>query len=98
MTGANRAGRVMSRCGLRRGARVQRLQVAVGVERGHAAGAGRGDRLAIDVVGDVAGGEHAGDAGRGGIALAAALDHDIAAVHRELAVEESRCWACGRWR
>ena len=37
---------------------------ALGVDGGHAAGAGRGDRLAVDVVGDVAAREHAGDLGR----------------------------------
>ena len=54
--------------------RVELLQIAVGIERGHAAGAGRGDGLAVDVIGDIAGGEHARQAGRGGIALAAAVD------------------------
>ncbi len=37
---------------------------ALGLERGHAAETGGGDRLAEDVIGDVAGGEHALDAGR----------------------------------
>ena len=37
----------------------------LGVERGHAAGAGGGDRLAVDLVHHVAAGEHAGDAGPG---------------------------------
>ena len=34
-------------------------QPAFGVEGGHAAGAGRGDRLTVGVVGDVPGGENA---------------------------------------
>src|ERR1041384_2972887 len=34
---------------------------AFGVDGGHAAGAGGGDRLTVDVVGDVAAGEHARD-------------------------------------
>src|SRR5688572_6005282 len=34
---------------------------ALGVDGGHAAGAGRGHRLPVDVVGDVAAREHAGD-------------------------------------
>src|SRR5712664_1719702 len=38
---------------------------ALGVDGGHAAGAGGGDGLAIDRVGRVARGEHAGDAGLG---------------------------------
>ena len=37
----------------------------LGVERRHAAHAGRGHRLAVDRVGDVAGGEDPGDRGRG---------------------------------
>src|SRR5262249_33098975 len=40
-------------------------QIALGLERGHTALPGGGDRLAVDVVGNVAGGEHAGDGGRG---------------------------------
>ena len=40
-------------------------QPAFGVERRHAAAAGRGDRLAIIIVGHVAGGKHALDAGVG---------------------------------
>ena len=39
------------------------LQIFVRVERGHASGAGRGDGLAIDMIGHIAGGEYAGDAG-----------------------------------
>ena len=42
-----------------------RGEEALGFERRHAAQAGGGDRLAVDVVGDVAGGEHAGHRGRG---------------------------------
>ncbi len=38
---------------------------ALGVDGGHAAGAGGGDRLAVDVVGDVAAGEDARDLGGG---------------------------------
>ena len=41
----------------------ERPQVALGVERRHAAGAGRGDRLAENPVLHVAAGEHAGHAG-----------------------------------
>ena len=45
-----------------------------GVERRGAAGAGRGDRLAVGVVDEVAAGEDAGDVGAGG----AALDEHVA--------------------
>ena len=38
---------------------------SLGIERGHAAHAGGGDGLAVDVVGDVAGGEDAGNVGGG---------------------------------
>jgi hypothetical protein len=43
----------------RRAMRLETFQIFIGIERGHAAGAGRGDGLAIHMVGDVAGGEHA---------------------------------------
>jgi hypothetical protein len=46
------------------------FQIFVGIERCHAAGARRGHRLTIDVIGDIARGEHARDAGRGRVALA----------------------------
>ena len=52
---------------------VELVEIFVGIERRHAAGAGRGDRLAIDVVGDVAGGEHARHAGLRGVAAEARL-------------------------
>ena len=56
-----RSGR--RRCGLLRGfvQWIEAGEMALGVERGHAAHAGRGHRLAVDFVGDVAGREHAGD-------------------------------------
>jgi hypothetical protein len=50
----------------------QAVEVALGVERRHAAGAGAGHGLLVDVVLHVAGGEHAGDAGGRGVAAAAA--------------------------
>ena len=69
-------------------------QPAFGVERRHAAGAGGRDRLAVVVVGHVAGGEHAFDAGVG------AERHGPLDVllggQLELAFEKRRCWACGR--
>ena len=48
---------------------VEALEVLVRIERGHAAGAGRSDGLAIHVIGHVAGREHARHAGRGGVAF-----------------------------
>ena len=54
-----RASRV-SGAGLEMLLGVETLQILVGVERGHAAGARRGDRLTVDMVGDIAGREHAG--------------------------------------
>ena len=76
----------------------ERVQVALGIERGHAAGAGAGDGLAVDVVLHVAGGEHAGDVGGGGVALVAALGDDVAAFQCRAGLRRCRCWACGRWR
>ena len=66
------------------------FEIRLGVERRHAAGAGRRHRLAIDVVGDVARGEHARHRGRRRVAFAAALDLDVAAGHVELAFEDLR--------
>jgi len=58
-------------------------EVFLGVEGGGAALAGGGDGLAVDVVGDVAGGEYAGDVCKG----AAVADEVAAIVHLELAAE-----------
>jgi hypothetical protein len=58
------------------------------IQRRHAAGSRRGHRLAIDVVRDVAGREHAGYAGRGGIAVQAALHADVAVGHFQLSGED----------
>src|SRR5690606_39511967 len=44
------------------------VEEALRVQRGHAAEPRRGDRLAVDLVGHVAGGEHALDRGFGGAA------------------------------
>ena len=54
-------------------ARVEPLEVFVGIERRHAARAGRSDGLAIDVIRDVARREDARHAGRRGVAFGAAL-------------------------
>src|SRR5580700_4514683 len=68
--------------------RVDRLEVTVRIERGHAARAGGGDGLAVDVIGYVAGGKHPGNAGGGGITVESAPDGEVALAHRELAVEK----------
>src|SRR4029077_3528482 len=68
--------------------RVERLEVTVRIECGHAAGAGGGDGLAVDVIGNIAGGKHPGDAGGGGITVESAPDGEVALAHRELAVEK----------
>src|SRR5580765_6887517 len=64
------------------------IQIFLRIERRHAAESRRSDGLAIDLVGDVARGEHAGYAGRGSAALDAGLDHDVAVLHVELAGED----------
>ncbi len=64
------------------------LQITIRVQRRHAAGAGGGDRLAIDMILHVAGGEHARNTGGGGIALVAGLGLDVTAVHFQLPLEE----------
>src|SRR3954470_21641496 len=64
------------------------IEVLLGVERRHAAGAGAGHRLPVDVILDVAGGENALHAGCGGEALAPAAGDDIAVFHFELAGEK----------
>src|SRR3954469_3244476 len=68
-------------------ASVQVLQVALGVDGGHAARARCGDRLGVHVVLDVAAGEHAFDVGRGGPGTEA-RDQVAAVLHRELALEQ----------
>src|SRR5262249_12745750 len=58
----------LTRPSLRRDGRLRlalQSEEAFGLERGHAALPGGGDRLAIDVVGDVARGKHAGHRGCG---------------------------------
>src|SRR5690606_4851465 len=57
---------------------------------GHAAETGRGDGLAVDVVGDVAGGEHARHAGLRGHARGTGLDAHVAVLHVQLADEDVR--------
>src|SRR5271168_2146838 len=64
------------------------LQILVRVQRSHTPRARRGDGLTIDVIGHVAGGEYARYAGRRRLAFTATLDHDIAAPHLQLFVEQ----------
>ena len=66
------------------------LEVAIDIECRHTAGAGRSDRLAIDMIGDIAGGKDARDAGCGRIAVRTALHLQVPAVHIELAGEDCR--------
>ena len=49
--------------GLACGLGLDSFQILVGVERRHAAGARRGDGLAVHMIGHIAGGEYAGNAG-----------------------------------
>ena len=53
-----------------------RGEIFLGIERGHAAGAGGSHRLAVDLVHYVAAGEHPLDAGSG----RARLDEDVAVL------------------
>src|SRR5271168_2701859 len=71
----------------RRGHAGRVAQVPLGVERRLAAGAGGGDRLAVGVVDEVAGGEHAGAVGACGVTLG---DHVAVLVNVDLAYDERR--------
>src|SRR6185437_5184124 len=66
-----------------------RIQELLGIECGHATEAGRSDRLPVDVVGDVAGREHAAHRSGRGIAFQPAVYLDIAVAHVELAFENA---------
>src|SRR5205085_4358569 len=64
-------------------------QPALAVERGHAAGAGRGDGLAVDVVDGVAAGEDALDVRDGGVVMrqddvALLVELDLSLVDRSV--------------
>ena len=65
----------------------ERGEEALGVERGHAAGAGCGDRLPVGVILNVAGCEEAGDVGGG---RAWGRDEVALGVVVELVEEERR--------
>src|SRR3546814_3170480 len=64
------------------------VKKALGIERGHAAKPGRRDRLTIDLIGDVARGEYAGDAGLRRVAIQPGADHQITVLHLQLALEQ----------
>ena len=80
-------------CAPERRSRGHALEVALGVDRGHAARAGGGDGLAVDVILHVAAGEHARHA------RARAVVRDDVAVRRPSRAgrRTAPCWACGRW-
>src|SRR6202012_5221398 len=63
---------------------MQLLQVFIGIQGGHAAGAGGGDCLSIDMISDVPRGEDARDARGRRVALDASLDLDVALAHVQL--------------
>src|SRR6185295_16722141 len=62
-----------------------RIQILLRVERSHATGPRARHGLPVDVILDVAGGEHALHAGCGGKSLAPAVGDDVAVFHLELA-------------
>src|SRR5690606_40963190 len=64
------------------------VQVLLRIEGGHAAGAGGGDGVAVDMVGHIPGREHAGNGGGGGIALGATFYRDVAVLHGQLPGED----------
>src|SRR5690606_39065873 len=66
----------------------QAVEVTLGIQGRHAAGAGRGDGLAVDVVSHVASGKDAFDVGRGSIAFTAALHHQVTVFGGQLAFEQ----------
>src|SRR5262245_2639154 len=69
---------------------VELVQIFVRIERCHAAGTGGGDRLAIDMIGDVARSEHAGHARLRRVAAEAGLYDQVTAFHFQLPFEELR--------
>src|SRR5450759_2855201 len=69
---------------------LQAVQVFLRVQCRHAARAGAGHGLAIDMVLHVARREYAGHAGGSGIALLTAAGEDVAVLHFELPLEDLR--------
>src|SRR5688572_2246061 len=66
------------------------VEIFIRIESRHASGSGRSDGLTIHVIGDIASGEHAANAGGRGAAFRAALDREVAVAHVELARENAR--------
>src|SRR6185369_8378809 len=67
---------------------LEHFQVAVGIQCGHAACAGRGDGLAVDVVLYVSGGKYPINAGGGEVAFGTAVGADITIIHVKLSLED----------
>src|SRR3546814_1220705 len=65
------------------------VQEPLRIQRRHAAEAGRSDRLAVVLVGHVAGGEYALDRSLRGAAAQSGADLEVAVVHRQLALEQA---------
>src|SRR5690349_14067297 len=69
---------------------VMLVEIFIRIERSHASGSGGSDGLTIHMIGDIASGEYAGNAGGSRRAVAARLDDDVAVTHVELAGEDAR--------
>src|SRR5450755_2243129 len=67
---------------------VEPLEITVGIERGHAACACGGDRLTVDMIGDITGCENARHARRRRIPGKAAVHDNVATAGVELSGEE----------
>ena len=61
-----------------------------GIECRHAAEAGRGDGLSVDLIGDIAGREYPWNRGCGSATLKSGFDAQVAVAHVQLAFEQ-RC-------
>src|SRR5258708_37517338 len=70
----------------------QALEVFVRIESRHVARSRACHGLAIDVVLHVAGGEYAGNAGRGRVSGVATFGDDVAGPHLELALADIGGW------
>src|SRR5690606_28590309 len=81
------AGSIARRSRTIRGSALE-VEELLRIQRRHAAEAGRSDRLAVDLVGDVAGREHPRHRGLGRTALQPGADLDVPAVHLQLALEQ----------
>src|SRR5215510_4608084 len=66
------------------------VEILVRIQRSHASAARGCNGLTIHVIGDIASGKYARNAGGRGRAVAAALDDDVTVTHLELAGENAR--------